>query len=109
MPHAELKYSADLRIDATEFLSFVEKTIQKHDAGSGACKGRAYPAAEFHRTHAILNVSMLPKAHRDAKFVTDLLNDLRAGLKSHLSERAFISLEISFTDDYYLTEEHVPQ
>jgi len=44
MPHAELKYSIDLDLDAEALLRCVEQVILRHDANSGECKGRAYPA-----------------------------------------------------------------
>ena len=44
MPHADIKYSSDLNINAEEILQVIEETILGKDTGAGACKGRAYPA-----------------------------------------------------------------
>ena len=107
MPHAELKYSADLIFDAPALLREVEATIQAKDSGSGACKGRAYPCDHVHHCHILLEVCMLPKPHRDAGFVHGLLADLRGVLKSHLSQPCHMSLGIRFSDENYITGQHV--
>jgi len=43
MPHAELHYSSDIRLDAPALLQEIEDIILRHDAGAGQTKGRAYP------------------------------------------------------------------
>jgi hypothetical protein len=108
MPHAELKFSNDLAIDAPAILASIEAVIQNHDAGSGDCKGRAYPAAEFHHTHLIAEISMLPKAHRDAAFMKALTSGLEATIKSHLTQPCFFSLMISFSLQNYVTNRFEP-
>ena len=109
MPHAELKYSSDLDFDAVALLADIERAIQAADAGSGACKGRAYPATEFYRTHCLLNVSMLTKPHRDGAFTKALLSHLETALRSHLTQPCFLSLGIDYTTDAYITLQHDPQ
>lgn len=108
MPHAELKYSNDLILDANAILATIEGVIQNHDAGSGDCKGRAYPAAHFHHTHLIVEVSMLPKAHRDQPFMNALSADLEAAIKAHLTQPCFFSLMISFSSKTYVTNHFEP-
>ncbi|RYG90619.1 hypothetical protein EU803_11485 [Loktanella sp. IMCC34160] len=108
MPHAELKYSADLNIDAPAVLRGIEQLILRHDGGAGACKGRAYPAAAFHHTHCLLTLSMLTKPHRDHAFTQALLADLRAELGRHLNQRCALSVGIQYSDDAYWTGEHIP-
>ncbi len=105
MPHAELKYSSDLDFDPVALLADIEATILEHDDGSGACKGRAYPAGQFHHTHCLLNVSMLTKAHRDAAFTQRLLKSLDATLRRHVRQSCFLSLGITYTDETYLTSQ----
>ena len=104
MPHAELKYSTDLDIDAGEILTQVEAMILRHDAGSGDCKGRAYPAAASHHRHVILEVSLLAKPHRDAGFVAALKSDLAAMLAGHLPRPCWVSVNLSFSGPCYHTE-----
>lgn len=106
MPHAELKYSDDLDIDARAILAGVEAVIQQHDDGSGQCKGRAFPVSEFHHSHVILTVSVLPKAHRDKEFMLALLSDLETTVKSMISQSCAFSAELSFSGEYYVTNQH---
>lgn len=108
MPHAELKYSTDLDLPAADILATIEAVIQRHDAGSGECKGRAYPAVVFHHSHVLVEISMLPKAHRDAAFVTALRDDLEAAIKAHLPVPCFFSLNLAFSGSHYVTNQHNP-
>jgi hypothetical protein len=108
MPHAELKYSNDLHLDAEALLRDVERVILIHDADSGECKGRAYPTDIFHHSHCLLHVSMLSKPHRDSVFTKALLRDLKAEMGLHLRQQCFLSLGIQYSDDNYLTTEHIP-
>ena len=103
MPHADLKYSNDLSLDAAGLLAEVEATIARHDSGAGACKGRAYPASAYHHTHALLEVGVLRKPHRDAAFMTALLDDLTALLQSHLPSGCACSVALNFSSDDYFT------
>jgi hypothetical protein len=106
MPHAELKYSADLEIDAQAIFKTIEDTINEHDAGSGQCKCRAYPSAEFHHTHILISISMLPKPHRDDAFTEALINDLETKIKSRLEQNFFFSLLLEYSLKTYVTNEH---
>ena len=104
MPHLDLKYSADIALDAGEVLRGVEEIIQRHDAGSGACKGRAYPAPVFQHRHLIAEISLLPKAHRDAAFMAALRDELADYLRGHLPRPCAFSLDLRFSGEHYLTE-----
>ncbi len=106
MPHAELKYSADLPIDAPAILQAIEETIQKHDAGSGSCKGRSYPALHFHHSHMLVEVALLTKPHRDQAFSDALMVDLESVVKSYIPVSCYFSLEISYSGDTYMTNMH---
>jgi hypothetical protein len=108
MPHVDLKFSSDLNFDATALLRAVEQTIQRHDAGSGECKGRAYPAAHFNHTHCLLELSMLTKPHRDSAFTQSLLADLKAEMERHLNQPCHLSLGIQYSDENYITTKHTP-
>lgn len=110
MPHAELKYSSDLYLDGGDVLSAIEEVILAHDSGSGACKGRAYPAEVFRHTHCLLNVSLLTKPHRDKAFTQALIQSLRQELAKHLDKECFVSIAIDYSsDDAYFTGQHIPQ
>tara|TARA_R110002096_G_scaffold414611_1_gene615780 strand:- start:13496 stop:13831 length:336 start_codon:yes stop_codon:yes gene_type:complete len=108
MPHADLKFSNDLNLDAVALLRAIEQIIQQHDAGSGECKGRAHPATHFNHTHCLLDISMLTKPHRDSKFTQSLLNDLKSEMERHLAQPCHLSLGIHYSDDNYITSKHEP-
>jgi hypothetical protein len=109
MPHTDLKYSADLNIDPTAILRGIEQVIQSVDPSSGICKGRAYPAQIFHHTHILINVSLLPKPHRDAEFTQNLLGKLERQIKSHITQNCQFSLAVLYSDDGYITGAYTPQ
>ena len=109
MPHAELKYSSDLEIDATGILQLIEERINLHDPGAGACKGRAYRSDDFHHTHLLVEVSMLSKPHRDAEFTKKVRDQLEQAIKACLKQRCYFSLAINYSDEFYITNEFVPK
>jgi hypothetical protein len=109
MPHAELKYSSDLKIDTTAILAEIESTILDHDDGAGACKGRAYRAKKFHHSHIAINVSLLTKEHRGEEFSKALLADLEWRIKSLIEQPCEFSLGLSYSGPYYVTNSHTPK
>lgn len=109
MPQADLKYSADLDIDAVGLLAAIEETIQGHDAGSGKCKGRAYPASAFHHTHVILEVGLLAKPHRDQAYTDDLMARLERTVTGFLPGPCELALKISYNPlSQYKTQAYSP-
>ena len=105
MPHAELKYSSDLNIDANAILQTIETTIQSHDS-AGACKGRAYPTDQFNHTHILVDISMLTKPHRDKPFTAALIADLEHAIKAQIHQPCAFSLMLTYTGDTYITNMH---
>lgn len=106
MPHAELKYSSDLEIDAKAILAQIEATILEHDAGAGACKGRAYPTDLFRHSHIAISVALLSKPHRDEAFSRALLADLESRIKAQLRQPCEFSLGLSYSTPFYVTNSH---
>ncbi|WP_291730704.1 hypothetical protein [Leisingera sp. F5] len=106
MPHAELKYSSDLEIDAKAILAEIEAVILEHDSGAGACKGRAYPAEQFHHSHIAITVTLLTKPHRDEAFSIALLTDLESRIKARLIQPCEFSLGLSYSAPFYVTNFH---
>ena len=104
MPHAEIKYSADIALETQAMMALIETTIANHDSGAGAVKSRAYQIDDFRHTHVIINITLLPKAHRDADFMNALLGDLSAGLKGIVDQPCAFSLELAFNGPYYHTD-----
>ncbi|MEM6310394.1 MAG: hypothetical protein AAF754_10110 [Pseudomonadota bacterium] len=107
MPHAEIKYARDVALDAQALLAKIETVLQAHDPGSGDCKGRAYAADHAHHDHVIVNVSMLPKSHRDAAFMRAVRQDLFDVISAHLPRPIWLSLHVGFSGPDYMTEELV--
>ena len=107
MPHCEIKYSDNLDFDAEAILSLVETVVNTHDANSHECKGRAYPSAQYHRSHLHITVSLLSKPHRDEVFTQALMNDLEEQIKARLQQSCYFSLMIEYSPAYYVTNEHL--
>ena len=108
MPHADIKCSADLSFDTKATLQRIEAIINDLDPSAGACKGRAYPAEIFHHTHILVEVSLLPKPHRDQAFMQSLSQALEADIKSQLTQACKFSLALNFSDENYVTNEFTP-
>ncbi|SDX37223.1 hypothetical protein [Litoreibacter albidus] len=104
MPHAEIKYSADMSLDTQAMMGLIETTVANHDSGAGAVKSRAYRVEDFQSTHVLITLTLLPKAHRDAAFMNALLADLTAGLKALVDQPCAFSLELAFNGPYYHTD-----
>ena len=103
MPQADLLYSADLDIDPSAIFAEVEAVILSRDPGAEQCRGRAYPAADFHHTHATLRVTFLPKPHRDEAYMRSMLNEIERVLKASIKQPCGIAVGLTFTGDYYRT------
>jgi len=108
MPHAELKYSDDLTLPTQQMLAEIEAVILRHDDGAGACKGRAYPAPDYHHSHVTISVSILQKPHRDAAFCQALLDDLEHTLSAMIPVACEFSLGLHFAPQLYVTKQHRP-
>ena len=106
MPHADIKYSPNLRFEPQKIFAAIEDTINAHDSGAGDCKCRSYPAKNSNHTLLLIEVSMLTKPHRNHDFTIALRDAIETAVKVHLLQRCYFSLSITFTDDLYLTNEH---
>lgn len=108
MPHAEVKYSDDLSLDTPAMLAEIEAIILRHDAGAGACKGRAYPTSEYHHSHVTITVNLLVKPHRDEAFSTALLTDLEQRISAMIPQACEFSFGLQYASPYYVTRRHSP-
>lgn len=106
MPHAELKYSSDLTLDAAAILAKIEATIQAHDDSAGACKGRAYPTDHFHHSHLAVSVSLLAKPHRDDAFCNALLTKIESCVRAQLTQPCAVTFGLDFLPSHYSTGTH---
>lgn len=106
MPQCDLKYSDDLPLDAPALLRTIEEVIFNHDPDAGACKGRAMPVAQFHRSHLLACIGLMPRAHRDAAFMRALQTDLMACLRAALPQGGvWVSLRLEFLPETYSSEQ----
>ena len=64
MPHADIKYTADIQIDLKTLMSDIEKIILDLDPTAGACKGRAIKVDEYHHSHINIEIRMFATKHR---------------------------------------------
>lgn len=108
MPHAEIKYSDDLRIDSAAILAEIEAIIQRHDSGAGACKGRAYPTSEYHHSHVTVSVNLLVKPHRDDAFSAALLSALEQAVSARLPRPCEFSFGLHYSTPHYVTRRLAP-
>ena len=63
----------------------------------------AYPAPQSHHDHVHVAVSLLPKAHRDAPFMSALLGDITAAVQRAVPPDVYLSVGLSFSSPYYVT------
>lgn len=56
MPHADIKYSPNLRFEPQKVFAAIEDTINAHDSGAGDCKCRSYPAKNSNHTHLFRSI-----------------------------------------------------
>ena len=108
MPHAEIKYSTDLNIDAKAILAEIDKVILDYDRDAGDCKGRGYPTSHYHHSHVSVSVALLAKPHRDKEFFKGLLNTLDAHIKAMIPVPCYFSLELKPLSEFYAAGPYNP-
>ncbi len=107
MPHVEIKYSNNLKIDMHDLFDSIEKVINEKDRSAGECKSRAYPCLEYKYSHILVNISLLTKDHRDKVFTQDLSKRIEKIIKEHLKQSLYFSLNIEYSSSYYTTNTHI--
>lgn len=107
MPHAELKYSADLNLPVEAMFATIEAVIHRHDDASGECKCRAYPSALTNYPHLLVRVAMLTKPHRDDAFTDRLMADMETTLKAMIGQSCHFSMQIDYSPRNYVTNQHL--
>jgi len=96
MPQADLYFTTDQTVPATEALAAIERIIAAFDSGAGQCKGRAHPVADHHHSHVLLRLSMLPKAHRDDAYAAELGRQLGEVLRPFVKAPCAMAVNIAF-------------
>lgn len=105
MPHLEIKYSADIKLDHKFLFDQIESMINQLDPTAGVCKSRAYPTDDFKNSHVMIDLWLLPKKHRDHAFSQTLLTNLKTFVNNLIGDHHFVSIQIHYRDDNYITAE----
>lgn len=103
MPQADLFFTADKPLHAREILAQIQGVIAGFDTTAGACKGRAHPISDYHHSHVLLRLSMLPKPHRDDAYAAELGRRLMELLKQHVAAPCIVNVQIRFDLVHYTT------
>ncbi|MEO0814604.1 MAG: hypothetical protein AAFY60_17215 [Myxococcota bacterium] len=103
MPQADLFFSAELKLDSASLLAEIESTIAAHDSSAGECKGRAHPVETTHRRHALLQVALLEKPHRNPEFMLELRDKLSKTVSSKAPSPCIVSIELRFQTPFSST------
>lgn len=101
MPQADLYITADQSVDAAKVLPAIEATMSAFDDFAGACKGRVHKVNDYHHSHFLLQVSMLPKDHRDADYAATLGAKLAEILRPYGKSGTAIAVNIKFDLAHY--------
>lgn len=103
MPHVEIKYSDDVKINFQSLFLNIEQTINEMDASAGVCKSRAYPSSDFLHTHILVKIDVLKKPHRDTVFMQTLLKNIEQTVTHILPNGCYYSIGLNFSGEYYVT------
>ena len=103
MPHADIKYTADIQIDVKTLMSDIEDIILDLDPTSGACKGRALKVDDYHHSHINIEIRLFATKNRDIDLLNELINRIDTRAKSFLKKAAHVTVKLEFTPLTYLT------
>jgi 5-carboxymethyl-2-hydroxymuconate isomerase len=103
MPHVELKYSDNLKLNSTEIFDTIETVVNTLDSSTGNCKSRAYPTTIYKHSHLLISISLLTKPHRDDAFSQQLSHNILAAIQPLLNTSAALSIELRYMNDSYIT------
>lgn len=103
MPHLEIKYSADIELDAELLFDKIESTINKLDPSAGVCKSRSYPAKSYKHSHVMVEVWLLQKQHRNQAFTQALLKEIKNCIKKQIANYCYVSIQLHYRDANYET------
>ena len=94
MPHADIKYTADIQIDLKTLMSDIEEIILDLDPTSGACKGRALKVDEYHHSHINIEIRLFATKHRDIDLLNELINRVDSRAKALLKKAAHVTVKL---------------
>lgn len=105
MPHVEIKYSSDLKLDLDSLFESIESTINQLDSSAGVCKSRAYPASIYKHSQVMVDIWLLEKPNRNEIFNEKLLQALQIAVRKYVPVSCYVSLQLSYRDKNYRTIE----
>ena len=109
MPHADIKCTTDVDIDAKTLLSDIEEIILQLDPNSGVCKGRVIRIDEYHHSHLNIELRMFASKERDVEFSNQLISKVDQKAKLLMKSAAHVTVKLEFSPVTYLTGFHNPK
>ena len=109
MPHADIKFTTDLDIDAKTLMSDIEEIILQLDPNSGVCKGRVIRIDEYHHSHLNIELRMFASKERDVEFSNQLISRVDQKAKLLMKSAAHVTVKLEFSPVTYLTGFHDPK
>ncbi len=109
MPHADIKCTTDVDIDAKTLMSDIEEIILQLDPNSGVCKGRVIRIDEYHHSHVNIELRMFASKERDVDFSNQLISRVDQKAKLLMKSAAHVTVKLEFSPVTYLTGFHNPK
>ena len=109
MPHADIKCTTDVDIDAKTLMSDIEEIILQLDPNSGVCKGRVIRIDEYHHSHLNIKLRMFASKERDVDFSNQLISRVDQKAKLLMKSAAHVTVKLEFSPVTYLTGFHNPK
>ena len=109
MPHADIKCTTDVDIDAKTLMLDIEEIILQLDPNSGVCKGRVIRIDEYHHSHLNIERRMFASKERDVEFSNQLISRVDQKAKLLMKSAAHVTVKLEFSPVTYLTGFHNPK
>ena len=109
MPHADIKCTTDVDIDAKTLMLDIEEIILQLDPNSGVCKGRVIRIDEYHHSHLNIELRMFASKERDVEFSNQLISRVDQKAKLLMKSAAHVTVKLDFSPVTYLTGFHNPK
>ena len=109
MPHADIKCTTDVDIDAKTLMLDIEQIILQLDPNSGVCQGRVIRIDEYHHSHLNIELRMFASKERDVEFSNQLISRVDQKAKLLMKSAAHVTVKLEFSPVTYLTGFHNPK
>ena len=109
MPHADIKCTTDVDIDAKTLMLDIEEIIRQLDPNSGVCKGRFIWIDEYHHSQLNIELRMFAYKKRDVEFSNQLISRVDQKAKLLMKSAAHVTVKLEFSPVTYLTGFHNPK